>query len=358
MKTVKRFEDCIPVKGLTRSNIMDLPRKNYFFIPNDLYTILNTNKLIYDLPLSYKDYLREKEFIHECNKNQIKNFPKLNTKWDLPCKIYNIVLEISKKNYLSVELINKFVSFGCKHIVIIIQNDDFENLEKIIRLFNKTIFLTIEVYLKFSQKFDEKILFDLLQENNRLSFILLFSAYKNEIISKHFLRGNLIYYQKEINYSNNNICIENLVVNIPLYTEALNYNPFFNRKLTIDSEGKIKNYLNQDYCFGNIYESDIESIISSKKFQKLWYIHKGKIDICSSCEFRYMCIDSRIPKRIKNLKYSFDTKCSYNPYICKWDGQEGYIPVEECGTYNRETGFVPDIEKINELNKLIWGEDE
>jgi hypothetical protein len=36
-------------------------------------------------------------------------------------------------------------------------------------------------------------------------------------------------------------------------------------------------------------------------------------------------------------------------------GEEGYMPVEECGTYSKETGFAPNKQKINELNKKIWG---
>ena len=30
-----------------------------------------------------------------------------------------------------------------------------------------------------------------------------------------------------------------------------------------------------------------------------------------------------------------------------------YIPVEECGVYSKETGFVPDIDKIEQLNKKL-----
>jgi len=48
--------------------------------------------------------------------------------------------------------------------------------------------------------------------------------------------------------------------------------------------------------------------------------------------------------------YMYKEPCIYNPYIAKWSGEEGYIPVKECGSYSKETGFIPDIEKITEIN--------
>jgi len=30
------------------------------------------------------------------------------------------------------------------------------------------------------------------------------------------------------------------------------------------------------------------------------------------------------------------------------------VPVEECGAYTKETGFVVDKKKINKLNEEIW----
>jgi hypothetical protein len=71
-----------------------------------------------------------------------------------------------------------------------------------------------------------------------------------------------------------------------------------------------------------------------------------------------MCTDCRCFIKDPGNIYSQPAKCTYNPYICKWEGQDGYIPVEECGNYARDKGFVPDHEKIKELNKQIWGDDE
>jgi hypothetical protein len=70
-----------------------------------------------------------------------------------------------------------------------------------------------------------------------------------------------------------------------------------------------------------------------------------------------MCYDARLPVK-EGDHWRYESNCTYNPYICKWKGQEGYVPVEECGGYIREKGFVLDHKKIKELNKEIWGEDD
>ena len=110
--------------------------------------------------------------------------------------------------------------------------------------------------------------------------------------------------------------------------------------------------------YGNVKDTTLKEVISNPEFQELWTISKDQIDVCKDCEFRHMCTDCRAFIKDPENIYSQPSKCTYNPYICKWDGQEGYVPVEECGTYSIETGFAPDIEKINKFNKLIWGEDE
>ena len=46
------------------------------------------------------------------------------------------------------------------------------------------------------------------------------------------------------------------------------------------------------------------------------------------CEHRHMCVDSRTPLKGKCF-YFFKHECKYNPYIAKWQGEEGYITVEE-----------------------------
>jgi radical SAM protein with 4Fe4S-binding SPASM domain len=109
-----------------------------------------------------------------------------------------------------------------------------------------------------------------------------------------------------------------------LFTEAMSHNTYFNRKVSIDVNGFIKNCSSNLKSFGNVKKEKIHDIITKKNFQKLWNSKKDQTEVCMDCEFRYMCVDSRTPVQTKNGKWIHKIECKYNPYIAKWEGEEGY----------------------------------
>lgn len=66
--------------------------------------------------------------------------------------------------------------------------------------------------------------------------------------------------------------------------------------------------------FGNIECDELESIIQTADFQKLWFITKDMIETCKDCELRYMCQDCRAYTKDSRSDFSKPTKCNYNPY--------------------------------------------
>ena len=142
------------------------------------------------------------------------------------------------------------------------------------------------------------------------------------------------------------------VVNLPFYTESIKYNTCLNRKVSIDSNGNIKHCPAMNKSAGNINDDSIKKLIENEGFKEIWYIVKDRIDICKDCEFRYICTDCRCFIKDPDNICSQPAKCTYNPYIAKWDGEEGYVPVENCGSYTKETGFIPDAEKIASLSSV------
>ena len=149
-------------------------------------------------------------------------------------------------------------------------------------------------------------------------------------------------------------CELNFVNNLPFFTEAQHHNTCLNRKICIDENGDIRNCPAMKKSYGNIRDTTLKEAIEKPGFKDCWTICKDQIDVCKDCEFRYMCTDCRAFIKDPENLYSQPAKCTYNPYICLWEGQDGYVPVEECGTYSREIGFVPDKEKIAELNLRVW----
>jgi SPASM domain peptide maturase of grasp-with-spasm system len=139
-------------------------------------------------------------------------------------------------------------------------------------------------------------------------------------------------------------------INKSLFTESQNHNTCLNRKLCIDAEGNIKNCPSMPRSFGNIKDTTLLEAIEKEGFKDLWFITKDQIEVCKDCEFRYMCTDCRCFLKDSENIYSQPAKCTYNPYIAKWAGEDGYVSVEECGCYSKETGFIPDTEKIAVIN--------
>ena len=86
--------------------------------------------------------------------------------------------------------------------------------------------------------------------------------------------------------------------------------------------------------FGHILKTNLNDVVNNSKFKKLWTINKDKIDVCQDCEYRYICTDCRAYIKDSNDIYSQPAKCNYNPYIAKWEGQDGWISVEQWRNEN------------------------
>lgn len=151
---------------------------------------------------------------------------------------------------------------------------------------------------------------------------------------------------------------DEFICNPWLYNESIRHNTYFYKKLYIDAEGQIKNAPECSNSLGRIAELSADALlelIRSEEFTGLWHIAKDMCCICSDCEYRHMCVDNRIPIKMASGQYTHPARCTYNPYIARWQGQAGYVPVEQCGVFTPE-GFVPDAERIEQVLRGTAGE--
>ena len=119
---------------------------------------------------------------------------------------------------------------------------------------------------------------------------------------------------------NSKVHKNHFVVNMKLFTESQEYNTFFNKKLTINEEGFVKNAPNSNTNFGKILDVNLEKVVTSAEFQKLWRVSKNFISKCQNCEFRFMCTDgSNLTYNEKEEVWITDDKCGYNPYTAEWE---------------------------------------
>ncbi|MCP4216900.1 MAG: hypothetical protein GY765_19775, partial [bacterium] len=94
-------------------------------------------------------------------------------------------------------------------------------------------------------------------------------------------------------------------------------NKFFNaclgKKAAVDQQGNIKHCLWSDTSLGHVEKDVIKEMIFNTAFNSVWFLEKNRLNVCSDCEYRYVCKDCRIIDGKLNTidKPAF---CTYDPY--------------------------------------------
>jgi len=374
MDKIYKYPSCFGVSGYSRSIIQDSKRNNYIFSPIWLTSVLENKEHIKisefkklmennNVGSQFENYLKfltDNEIIYISHQNI--SFQKLPLIFETPSLITNAIFIFRDINFVLLKkLIKEVEDLGCEHIQLyfpILQNRDI--FFKLMSLFDNTIIQSLELITGYNSVFNSlKKVSNLFSKQNRLFKLYLTNSpeQKKEYVDE-FLIKFVLYSDENFDFTHcGDIHPAFFINNLSFYTESQAHNTCLNRKISIDDSGNIKNCPAMQQSFGNIKDTTLKEATEKQGFKDFWFIHKDMIDVCKDCEFRYMCTDCRCFIKDPENIYSQPSKCIFNPYICKWQGEEGYVPVEECGTYSRETCFVPDKTKIEALNKQIWGED-
>lgn len=326
------FSSCIPVKGTVRSAIYDLQREDFEYIPNSLYDILFEFKNISYSNLldkfetiedkknleDYFNFLFQKEFIF-FSKLNCEFFPEYNIEYFKPynfsCLIIDIkVIHLEYLKHLKIEITNSKVE--C--IVFRFIDPTENNIETIVKLFNDIPVRTIQLFVDDKKEIINSFFEKIILLNNRVSTILKYNSKKEAV--KKIQKGIVISSKRDVLNSKMKInSIADFDVNMELFMESKLYNNFYNKRAYIDLKGDVYRTENDLVFFGNINSSSLLNIAKEKKFKEFWNITKDKIEICKDCEYRYMCVDNRLPlfKNDSNL-WVLEGVCNYDPYKAIW----------------------------------------
>ncbi len=337
MKRYKKilYAHCIFVSGYLRDCLYDLHFEEKHFFPNGTGTLFYLGDFennVTDDDNEIVKYLEENDLIFEVDLEHVDYYPLMNLQWDYYSDITNIEIAVSDFIIKNIELIREIVHLTkCYHLKIR-YNGSIGDLKELIKKFDFEEIKSIDLYLGNNENEEEII-------KIKDEILVLGNVYHTQ----HFL-GNIKSY---------------MMINTSLFTESQNHNTYFNRKLYIGAIGEIKNSVECDKIFGNIDElenlEDIKNIIKSEDFKEYWFVHKGHCDVCKDCELRHMCVDNRIPFQRSKNEWYHKRECNYNPYISKWQGEEDYVSLAECGVISNETEFSIDHERIAEINERLWG---
>ena len=362
------------VKGYKRSIIICFTNYTYDFIPNELYEILlkyNGSKRIIeiiheigdgdkDTLIEYFEFLKNNNYIIISDDfEKFDNLISIKSGFDLPYKISNCLVEVNlfPPNNL---LLNRLLESNISSLSILVNANlnEIKTLQDFLKLFHNSNIIYLELHLNFSSNLSDSDISHLFKIQYRLCKVIIYDSPFDKIVNEKTYKENIVLWTtSKMNMENCGIVNTFYFArNKEFYFESLKHNTCLNRKISIDRFGNIKNCPVMHHHFGNIKDITIAEAIEKPGFKDLWLINKEKIDVCKDCEFRHMCTDCRAFIKDPENIYSQPAKCPYNPYINKWEGNEGYVPVEECGTYTKEKGFVIDKRKVNKLNEQIWGE--
>lgn len=335
------YPSCIPVKGYARSIILDTCRDKYTLIPNALYSIIEefqgctTSQVVHEFGVeNYSiinecfDFMRNKDMLYFTS-NGICFNPQ-NEVYEVSSLISNAHIEIGLQ--IPYKIIDELSNLNCIVINIkFIESFSIGYVVDVLKYINQSRISCVYLSIPYSRELEEGI-DSLLQTSVKIRrLVFINSPRNNEKAFGYDKRYYMFFLNKEASDNIQCGCIHPnfFTTSKGMVIEGQTKNTCFNKKIYINKDGLLKNCPYSQQILGYINKECIVDVVSKENYKFLCSITKDQVNVCKDCEFRYICMDCRVYIKDKNNIYSQPAKCNYNPYIAKWKGQDGYIPVED-----------------------------
>jgi SPASM domain peptide maturase of grasp-with-spasm system len=326
------FPNCILTKGDKHVLIQDLQRNQIYQIDLEtfhflekcretpLLLVLSEQKVGLNNILELVNFLIEDELAFLSSDPQC--FKELSDEWDEPYTITNAIIDINQTNEFQKTFFEQIGDLGCHTVQIrIFDFYNFLEIEKYISILNNLNVSSIEILTPWHDEYTLEYFSNLCNKHKKISICTLYNSPEESIIhSRKNDFGKIIMSSNRIENikSCGQISSSFFTINIKTFTEAHHHNSCLNRKISIDTEGNIKNCPSMKESFGNIRDTTLCEAIDKPGFKKYWDINKDKILVCKECEFRYICTDCRAYVENPEDILSKPLKCGYNPYTGEW----------------------------------------
>ncbi|EZH73906.1 hypothetical protein ATO12_13565 [Aquimarina atlantica] len=279
------------IKGYKKSFLVNFKNHNIFHIDNP--EAEEVSKFIKqrffkkeEVSSELINFFEEQRMIYKINSKISKQFPLKTLEYNSKHLIEYLVLDY--KDDLIVQKVLKICSFFKIPNLIIVTNNHLT--KKIDDFLSNNFYPESVTFISDNEKIYNR-------KNNFRTFYL--KRDKRPFVNKDSM---------DLNYS--------------LFLESQFYHNYFNKKIFIDKKGNIKNTPESEISFGNIYSYNITQVVAkaifNPNFQKYWKVNKNICNVCKDCEFRYMCVDNRIPYQKNEYEWFHKTECDYNPYTATW----------------------------------------
>lgn len=323
------YPNCIPVMGFKHLVFYDIERQLYMRFPKSDFFDGNISELKrfelekvsrngLEILKAHKLLMTTKADIDDkCLKNS--SF----YKWKHPSKITNAIIELSNNNELICpfafsRLLKHLDAFRCRHIMLHLKSSlSCNQLKVVIDLVHLSEINSLQLVVPYELEYDTDDFGAFIMQQPKLKYIL----FENAPVNRN-LENKLFFTKRKLKLSDKKHP-DQFNTNLFLFSEAQYHHTYFNRKLFIGERGEIKNAPECEEIHGwiqSISETEqLEQIINTSSFQRLWFVNKERCEVCKDCEYRYMCVDNRVPYQQENGYWNHQQTCNYDPYEGEWN---------------------------------------
>jgi len=319
------------VEGATRILLCDTERSENFLVPlmfkrllaNPDGLTLNVAKVTY----GYTD-VEFDTIVEFLNKNDLVYFSKmrdfyipLQTTFDYPSVITNAIIDIGHDSRFTPLYAMRLEEINCFHFQVrYLRVVSIDEICELLHILNNKFVKSVELAIPWDNNLTETELVEAVKGFAFLDAIICYGTNDDHQFNAGSSNSRIIYFTKQILtlQSCGIVSPSYFTSSIIAYSESTKHNSCLNRKISIDSNGDIRNCPSMPDSFGNIKNTSLIEAIQKPGFKKYWDINKDKIHVCKDCEFRYICTDCRAYIEDPEDILSKPLKCGYNPYTGEW----------------------------------------
>ncbi len=322
------YPNNIAIMGAMHVVFYDIEKQTYKrFSKMDLFDEPENNLGIFDLKqVNVKgiQLLKAQQLLIKDIKNAIDPLIKNSSfyKWKSPSLITNAIIELSEHNglispFVFSKLIHHLHALLCKHVFLHLKSViAVDELKMLLELIHDSDVHSIQLALPYNVHYDTDELGSWIMELYKIGYVV----FENAPWEKN-LENKLFFTVRKLEQSSGKHP-DQFVTNLFLFSESQLHHNYFNRKLFISEKGEIKNAPSCTEMQGTIQEihesKQLINIVKTPAFRKLWYVSKERCEVCRDCEYRYMCVDDRLPRQRENGYWYHEQDCNYDPYTGKW----------------------------------------
>lgn len=339
-QVLKLYASCLPVQGARRSIICDLQNGSFKFIPNALYELLtrHSGKTILSIKEyyghehdgridDYIQFLTDNDFAFFCDRAEVDNYPDLCLDWERPELITNVILDIDPDKMYDLGKVSEEIAVvNCKALQIrIFRVVSLDTIRGILDHFGFGPLQHIEILTGYHEDFTEEVVSRLAGDYLRLNVVIFHGSPEDRVLPLRTRLMNVVYTKRVVGSADHCGVINPAFFDVTpgAFMESKQFNSCLNRKIGVDVKGRICNCPSMPQRYGHISDTGFLEAIQSEGFEIPGKIRKDEIQICKSCEFRYICTDCRAFVVDPADMLSKPAKCRYDPFLAHWDERSG-----------------------------------